>query len=356
MKKKLPCLIFLLSFNPILANDFFPAKPLYSESITENQILTKIAFGSCFDQRNQDAIFDIIRNKDPDLMLMLGDNIYPDSETYDPSLKSLRKAYFQLSNSDKFRRLREQKPIMSIWDDHDYGLNDAGSDWPLKKISEQLFEYVWVPENDIRRTRDGIYFTKTIGPIGRRVQLIFLDTRFFRSPLLLSEKTSKAKYQPDNSIQKTMLGRDQWIWLEQILQRSAQIRLIVSSIQVIADGHGWEAWRTLPNERARLYNLLKKSEVKNVFFLSGDRHSGAIYNRTDVMSNTLWEVTSSSLNKPLGSLIPLLKHEPGPFRLGASYYGANFGLIQIDWANQQITLSIHNQKGEPVRRAAVKLR
>ena len=356
MKQALLYLMLLFQTNTILANYFSPAKPLHSVSIVDDKKLVTIAFGSCFDQRNEDKIFRIISQTNPDIFLLLGDNVYPDSEEYDPNLKSLREAYWKLGRSPEFSKLRERTPIMSIWDDHDYGLNDAGGDWPLKKNSEKLFEYIWIPEDDVRRTRDGIYFAKTIGPKNSRVQLIFLDTRFFRSSLLRAKGNANEKYQQDHSVYKTMLGHAQWSWLQKVLKESAQIRLIVSSIQVIADGHGWEAWRTLPNERERLFKLLNKSEAENIFIVSGDRHSAAIYQRKDATINPLWEITSSSLNKPLTGLVAVRKEEPGPFRIGDSYYGANFGIIYFDWLALEVSLSIHNSEGEPVRQKVVKLR
>lgn len=219
--------MLLFQTNTLLANYFSPAKPLHSASIVDDKKLVTIAFGSCFDQRNEDKIFRIIREANPDLVLLLGDNVYPDSEEYDPNLKSLRKAYWKLGRSPEFSKLRERTPIMSIWDDHDYGLNDAGGDWPLKKNSEKLFEYIWIPEDDVRRTRDGIYFAKTIGPKNSRVQLIFLDTRFFRSSLLRAKGNANEKYQQDHSVYKTMLGHAQWSWLQKVLKESAQIRLIL---------------------------------------------------------------------------------------------------------------------------------
>lgn len=356
MKQSVIYFMLLFQTNALCADFFSPAQPLLSASIVENQKLGKIAFGSCFDQRNQDTIFRIIGEANPDIVLLLGDNIYPNSEAYDPYLRSLREAYWQLANSHEFGKLREKIPIMSIWDDHDYGLDDAGGDWPLKKNSERLFEYIWIPKNDERRSRDGIYFSRTVGPRDARVQLIFLDTRFFRSPLLRANSNSTEKYRQDYSMQKTMLGRAQWSWLQKVLQESAKIRLIVSSIQVIADGHGWEAWRTLPNERERLFKLLDKSEAKNIFILSGDRHLGAIYHREDATINPLWEITSSSLNKPLTGLVPVREDEPGPFRLGDNYYGANFGIIHFDWLSLEVNLSIHNSEGKAVRQTIVKLR
>ena len=99
MKQTVIYFILLFQTNALCADFFSPAQPLLSVSIVENQKLGKIAFGSCFDQRNQDTIFRIIGEANPDIVLLLGDNVYPNSEAYDPYLRSLREAYWQLANS-----------------------------------------------------------------------------------------------------------------------------------------------------------------------------------------------------------------------------------------------------------------
>jgi hypothetical protein len=33
----------------------------------------------------------------------------------------------------------QSTPIMAVWDDHDYGVNDGGGDFPAKEISRKAF-------------------------------------------------------------------------------------------------------------------------------------------------------------------------------------------------------------------------
>ena len=355
MIKRYICWLTIMVTSQSLAIDFSPATPLPSAALQDNHVVSKIGFGSCFDPQKDDQIFEIIGNQQPDLFLMIGDNVYPESETHDPSLQSLRNAYGKLAESKRFARLRDQIPLMATWDDHDFGLNDGGGDWPLRSTSEALFEHVWVPEGDARRTRDGIYFSSTIGPVGRRVQFIVLDTRSFRSPLLSSPNPLIARYQPDDSLDKTMLGDAQWAWLEAILEQPADVRILVSSVQVIADGHAWEAWRMLPNERKRLYTLIRTTGAQGVIILSGDRHSAGLYRRDDITSYPLWEMTSSSLNLPLTSFVPKITQEPGPFREGDNYFHVNFGMLEINWEDRHVILSIRDRRGQPMRDTLIRL-
>lgn len=68
-----------------------------------------------------------------------------------------------------------------------------------------------------------------------------------------------------------ILGEAQWTWLEKQLQAPAQIRIIVSSIALVAEDCGYEKWMNFPHERQRLFDLLKKSQSTGVLVISGDQ-------------------------------------------------------------------------------------
>jgi alkaline phosphatase D len=147
-----------------------------------------------------------------------------------------------------------------------------------------------------------------------------------------------------------MLGEEQWTWLEQELSEPADIRLIVSSVQVIAQGHGYERWGNLPRERNRLFELISRTNASGVIFLSGDRHIGALYKLDVGGPFPLYEVTSSSLNRPSS-----LKSEAGVYRLGEFYGRENFGMIAIDWVTESVSLELRDIEGEVVRQVVISL-
>ena len=318
----------------------------------EQQPLTRIAFGSCADQNHQQPIWGRIFAYDPELFIFAGDNVYGDDRS--GTLSELRGAYARAAKIPAVRRLRATRPVLAIWDDHDFGLNDAGHDFPNKRASEELFLTHWgVAEDDPRRRRDGVYHQVTFGPEGRRVQIILLDTRFFRSPLKATDKrgaAGKEQYMPDSDSSKTMLGEAQWAWLREQLLKPADLRLIVSSIQVLAQGHGYERWGNLPRERQKLFELVKETEANGVIFLSGDRHLGALYRQTDGVPYDLYEMTSSGINRSYRSA-----DEPGPLRLGDVYRYENFGSIDIDWSTNTVTLAVRDMHGRDVRRVSISI-
>ena len=237
---------------------------------------------------------------------------------------------------------------LAVWDDHDYGSNDGGGDFPHKAVAKDLFLDFWkVPATDVRRSREGLYDSRIIGPPGMRVQVILVDMRWFRSPLKRTDQRDapgRERYLPDLDPAKTMLGETQWAWLAGELRKPAELRLLVSSIQVLAEGHGWERWGNFPLERQKLIDTIRDSGAKGLVLLSGDRHIGALYREAPPGMPPLYEMTSSGLNKAFSAA-----NEPGPNRLGELYAAPNFGVVDIDWWAHNITLSLRDESGTPRR-------
>lgn len=142
--------------------------------------LSRIAFGSCANQDKPQPIWEAVVETKPQVFLFLGDNIYAD--TQDMTVMSAK--YDLLGKQPGYQKLQKTCPILATWDDHDYGANDAGAEYPKKKESQQVFlDFFGVGKDDPRRTREGVYHAQIFGPQGKRVQIILLDARYFRSPL-----------------------------------------------------------------------------------------------------------------------------------------------------------------------------
>ncbi|WP_298919001.1 alkaline phosphatase D family protein [uncultured Algimonas sp.] len=331
--------------------------PMSSAALADDTVLTRIAVGSCANETEDQSIWNDIRAENPDLFLFIGDNVYGDPRRSDPrfadpAMPQMRQSYIDLSRSAPFAALRAETPVLTTWDDHDYGENDGGADYLYRDRAEALFLDAWdVPAADERRARDGVHTSRIIGPDGRRVQIILLDTRFFRTYLQATDERGakgKERYVPLAEPHGTMLGDAQWDWLEGELEKPADLRLLVSSIQIHADGHGWEAWKMMPHERDRLYELIDGTKANDVILLSGDRHAGSIYRRDDVTDEPLYELTTSSLNVPASRWRAESGEtyvEPGPHRLHTMQYEANYGLVDIDWADRAVTLTVRSPDG-----------
>jgi alkaline phosphatase D len=288
-------------------------------------------------------IFNAIKSENYDLFLMLGDNVYGDTDSND--LIELRDAYEK--QRENFDRLNLNFPFEAIWDDHDYGKNDGGEEYIYKEEAEQIFLDFWnIPQDDIRRNRPGLYFEKTQEIDGISIQMIFLDTRFFRDALLPTDEKGapgKERYVPHTDTSLTMLGEDQWTWLQEQLDKEVDHKIIVTSIQFLAMGHGWEAWKTLPHERQRLIDLVDQSSSE-VLFISGDRHRGGLYQFSTQSGKVISEMTSSSLNLAFAN-----DEEDGPLRSGPTFVQENYGEILLDKLTNTLTVNLKDNQGKIIQ-------
>ncbi|MFU7527830.1 alkaline phosphatase D family protein [Qipengyuania sp. ASV99] len=305
--------------------------------------LTRIAFGSCNHQSASQHMWEQIARQNPQAFLMIGDNVYGDNAwDGDAGLESLRAAYAEQAAHPEFASFRARFPMLASWDDHDFGLNDKGASFPFRGWAEELFETFWNSSDEVR-SRPGTHDSVIVGPEGQRLQIIMLDTRFFRSDLKRmpwsAERPPLGIYLPDDSMGATVLGAAQWAWLEAELAKPADLRIVVSSIQIITEAHDYESWENFPRERTRLLNMLAAREDSGMVMLSGDRHSGGIY-KLDHGGETMWELTSSSLNLAFGDIEGNTAREPDPKRVSPFFGVENYGLVDIDWEARELTITL----------------
>ena len=157
------------------------------------------------------------------------------------------------------------------------------------------------------------------------------------------ERRVGGPYVPDSDKTIPMLGDEQWKWLEEQLRQPADLRIIVTSIQCIAEDAGQETWSNLPHERTRFFDLLKKTNTKNVLLLSGDRHWSEL-SMTDEPGFPLYELTSSSLNQ----IHPRGTPTENKFRhIDKTYHLPNYGIVDIDWKSKRAKLEIVDDEGQP---------
>lgn len=288
------------------------------KQLDESKTLTKIVFGSCASQFLPLPLLTTAADQNPDLFIFMGDNIYADTEDMD----RMREKYLQQCGKSDFIKLKGVTPIMAVWDDHDFGYNDAGSEYKFKEESKQNFMEFWgETKNTERMSHAGIYDAKIIGETGKRVQIITLDTRTFRSAL---KATIPLNYEENFDVNATILGAEQWTWLGQQLLKPADVRIIVSSIQFNVEFNGWEAWANFPLEQQKMYDLIASTQASGVVFLSGDVHYSEFSKRTPSNTYPLYDLTSSGIT---GVSTPTTNI----YRIGNAYNQNNIGKLDITW-------------------------
>jgi len=313
----------------------------------EDRTLSRIVFGSCCHQDKPQPIWKAILKRHPELFIFLGDNIYGDTR----NMRILKEEYDK--QEPNFLPIRRESEVIAIWDDHDFGENDIGKEYPFKDQSKELFFEFWnVPKNSPRRRKgDGIYTSYLYGPEESRVHIILPDLRYNRDALRSVDSRKKFQqkdlagqgpYLPITNKTSTMLGEAQWVWLEQQLQIPSKIKIIGSSVQYIARRSGWEGWANFPHERQRLINLINKYRVNGVIFISGDTHWSELSCQKDNAPYPLWDLTSSGLTQTWDNVSPNI------YRWNdVSYVGQNFGAVYIDWEPKDplIILEVRDVKG-----------
>jgi alkaline phosphatase D len=302
----------------------------------------RIAFGSCADQGKPQPIWAAIEALRPDLFIFLGDNVYGDSR----DMGHLENQYRKLAAQPGFRRVCKRTPLLAIWDDHDFGENDSGDDYPFKRESQRIFCDFWnVPVTSPRRRRAGVYDSVTFTAQGRRLQIVLPDLRFNRSPLYERAHgempEAPGPYARQTAASASMLGEEQWRWLEAELARPVDLRILASSLQVLAEFHGWEAWANFDADRRRLLDAVKSGRAERMLCISGDMHYGELSKLDAGMPYPLYDLTSSGLTE--------IWEEPTPniHRVGRSFAQTNFGYIELDWRSKDvgIVMQVRDESG-----------
>lgn len=320
-----------------------------------------IAFGSCNKQTRAQNFWQDIEKFQPTHFLWTGDAVY----TKGDSLEKLSLAYHNLTTNEFYSKFSQDIVVDGVWDDHDYGVNDAG-----KRVGNKLEraveygKFLAGPHSTINRWAgiddySGLHHSADIAIGDVTAKVIFLDTRSFRDDHWIrslgefSVKGSavvasfiRGAYSTlglGRSYNGEMLGAAQWRWLEETLIEAKEQRvdatIIVSSIQVLTSNSVFESWNHFPVEKRKLFDLLAKNDPNNLVFLSGDVHLGEIsqasYTRTDGSVGQWTEITSSGLTHSCsdgitGVLCPIMtallsQHRRSP---DAIYLKRNFGVIE----------------------------
>lgn len=299
--------------------------------------VTRIAFGSCNRADLPQPLWAPILSTRPDLWIWLGDNVYADSTR----AADLRAEYARQIDNPGYRALMAGVAVIGTWDDHDYGANDAGAEYPTRVASQQaLLDFLGEPANSPRRRQEGVYTSYTLGTPPRQAKVILLDARYHREPPGLENDT---------------LGDEQWAWLERELRDSdASLHLIGSGYQFLPQDHNYEKWANFPAARERLLQTIADSRAPGVVLLSGDRHMAELSRVAEPpLSYPLYELTSSGLTHSWDDN----PGETNRHRVGELYTDLNFGVIEIDWDRPTplVRLQIRNGDADVVIEELVSL-
>ena len=302
-------------------------------------LISKIAFGSCAHEKHSQPVLDVIVQHKPDVFVYLGDNIYGDTR----DMNVLKAKYAELAAKPEFQRLKKNTRLLATWDDHDYGWNDIGRHYPFKTQSKEIFlEFFGEPANSDRRKHAGIYTSYYFKGKGKTLQLILLDNRTFRDNLrryrgeLHSDDKFfyKLDYYWHETADSTLLGAEQWAWLENELKQPADVRIIGSGSQFSISFNGYEAWANFPHEQKRMLDLIKKTKANGVVFITGDVHYAEISKLQSPGMYPIYDVTSSGITSTWHFATPNANRIEGPIMEN------HFGLITVNWDKPDVEIKM----------------
>ena len=271
--------------------------------------LFRFAFGSCNRYELGQSHWKTIAAHRPDIWIWMGDIVYADTN----DMTVLRQQFDRQKTSPEYRSFATATRVIGVWDDHDFGENNADGNVPHKEVRQEiLLEFLDEPRDSERRSREGVFAAYDFNARGTLIRVILLDLRYFRNV-------------PQQS--GNLLGAAQWAWLNSVLGESpADLNLLVSSTQVLRENTRKETWAEWPAERARLFDLIATSRARNVILLSGDLHAAELGRiKLPGLDAPLYEITSSGLTHNRGWSLRFL---PNPYR-EALYLGKNFGQLDV---------------------------
>ncbi len=312
----------------------------------------------------------IAERKDIDAVVHLGDYIYeyapgkyknvslldasrsvlPTNEIVTEADYRTRYSLYRLDSN--LRVAHQQHPFISIWDDHE-SANDSyvtGAEnhdtltqglWTTRKNIAKKVYYEWMPIRDNKE--DKLYRSISYGNLA---ELILLDTRLegrekppvhFDTPDVPARKII-SQTQFDWFIDKMKNSKAKWKVIgNQVLFSTFNVGFgavnslgapdptSISSIRTAEDAF-IDNWESYPTQRNAVIDSIKKNDIKNVVFVTGDSHCSWAF---DVTKNAVLYPVAQAGNIPLKNPYNSLTGDGYNDTTGLGSYAVEFGTPSI---------------------------
>lgn len=299
-----------------------------------NTDITRMAFPG-----GANWIFKYMRKKQPEFMVWLGDNSYYLYKKQHRSYEDMFKRHLKIRTTFRkvYRDFLGNQANYAIWDDHDYGPNDANKTFPLKDTALTIFKGFWPNTYPETEAFKGNYFS-----------FRYYDAEFFMTD-------DRYHRDPEGDTTGSFLGEDQLIWLKHKLQQSdATFKFVSIGSQLLNDNHFGESYAKYPKERNELLDFIAANNISGVLFLTGDKHYSEI-SRRDWKGYPMYDITCSPLTAPP---LPrwLLGAKNNTHRITGTDYGRrNFGRIEIKGTpgNRTAVVQFYGRSGKKRREYSI---
>jgi alkaline phosphatase D len=254
-------------------------------------------------------IFASMRREKSDFMLWVGDNIYYMGKQYTSYANMFKRNLRVRRQFLVLKHFLASQPQYAIWDDHDYGPNDADRTWHLKDTALIVFKGFW--PNKYPSNVEGNYFSYRYYD----AEFFMTDDRWYRDP--------------EGDTAASFFGPIQLRWLKEQLRKSdATFKFLVIGSQVLNDNHHGESYAKYSKERNELLDFIVDNNIKGVVFITGDKHYSELSKR-DWKGYTFYDFTSSPLTSPIINRRYMSAYRNTYSVKGTVLYHRNFGKISI---------------------------
>lgn len=257
-------------------------------------------------------IFTSIAASQPKFMLWLGDNVYFRESDWS-SKSGMQHRYTHSRHIPELKTLLANAPQYAIWDDHDFGPNNSDRSFINKELSKETFDLFWSNPTNEHPDLHGI-----------TTQFDWSDCQFF----LLDNRYNRA---PNDRLDgdRTILGTHQLEWFKEALLNSpATFKFVALGGQFLNTAPVFENYSAngYDKERQEIIDFIYKHQIKNVIFLTGDRHHSELSVLESAGKPTIYDLTIS----PLTSGVHDASSEANSLRVAGSHIAErNFGLIKV---------------------------
>jgi len=273
----------------------------------------KILLGACADTNSNSVVFDQMRLQGGDLFIHSGDFHYADISVNDTKLYN--DAFENCFRQGPQKNFYKSIPVAYMWDDHDYGANNAAGDSPSKEAA--IISY----KNNVPHY-----------PLGNVTQFGAIHQAFDigKIRVIMTDLRSES-YQKD----KTIMSQQQKQWLfSEFLKFSSYSLLIWVSTQpwIGAPVVGEDSWLGFAEQRKEVANFISNNSVNNLILISGDAHMIAADDGTSSDYSDLGQGGFPVIHS--GSIDRAGSTKGGPFSAGCfgyEYYQTmQYGVLTVD--------------------------
>ena len=289
----------------------------------------------------QYKIYQNIAAKKPDFMIWDGDNVYLRQNEWDSKSGMIYRYTHDWSIPEK-QQLFATVPHYAILDDHDFGPNDSDGSFWNKDTAIEVFNLFWANPKRVSGLKSATYQFSY-----NDAEFFLLDNRYYRDPNTLTSKDPK-----------TILGKEQLDWLKKALVFSkARFKFVVMGGQFLNTARNFETYSNhgFDKERLDIIDFIYREKLKNVIFLTGDRHMTEI----SLLDNgnkfpKIWDVTVSPFTSGPNTHA---ENEPNRLRIPNTLIEErNFAIFNIvgKGKGRHVKIDFYNQKGELIRSFTIK--